>query len=112
MRFRCRLVRSRFPIPCEPLGFGIASCRRGMWVFNNLPLCAQGPPWLPAASRLGGASPSAAVRFNNGGSGSFVSPDGRPVMTNHHVAADTLSKLSTPAKDYHRDGFRPDQGGR
>ena len=47
---------------------------------------------------------SSAVRFNNGGSGSFVSPDGL-VMTNHHVGADTLAKLSTPEKNYHHDGF-------
>ena len=33
------------------------------------------------------------VRFNSGGSGSFVSPDGL-VMTNHHVGADDLAKLS------------------
>src|SRR6185437_3926433 len=45
-----------------------------------------------------------AVRFNNGGSGSFVSADGL-IMTNHHVGADTLSKLSTQTKDYYRDGF-------
>jgi hypothetical protein len=77
----------------------------GMWVFNNLPLAQlkarygfqPSPGW---AEHLR----SAAVRFNNGGSGSFVSTDGL-IMTNHHVGADTLSKLSTPAKDYHRDGF-------
>ena len=44
------------------------------------------------------------VRFNSGGSGSFVSPNGL-VMTNHHVGADDLEKLSTPEKNYLRDGF-------
>ena len=38
-------------------------------------------------------SDSSSVRFNSGGSGSFVSPDGL-VMTNHHVGADDLQKLS------------------
>jgi hypothetical protein len=77
----------------------------GMWVFNNLPLeqlkarygFEPSPEW---AQRLR----SAAVRFNNGGSGSFVSADGL-IMTNHHVGADTLSKLGTSTKDYYRDGF-------
>jgi hypothetical protein len=44
------------------------------------------------------------VRFNSGGSGSFVSPDGL-VMTNHHVAADALQKMGTKDKNYYRDGF-------
>src|SRR5215813_3326515 len=44
------------------------------------------------------------VRFNSGGSGSFVSPDGL-VLTNHHVGLGTLQKLSKKGKDYVKDGF-------
>ena len=46
----------------------------------------------------------ASVRFNTGGSGSFVSADGL-VITNHHVGSDTLDKLSTEQNNYLRDGF-------
>jgi Peptidase S46 len=77
----------------------------GMWVFNNLPLSTlkarhgfEPPPGWAEHLR------SSAVRFNNGGSGSFVSADGL-IMTNHHVGADTLAKLGTKEKDYYRDGF-------
>jgi hypothetical protein len=46
----------------------------------------------------------ASVRFNSGGSGSFVSSNGL-VMTNHHVGADCLQKLSSAEHDYIREGF-------
>src|SRR5579875_2189544 len=73
----------------------------GMWLFNRLPLAElkerhgfEPPPGWADHLR------SSAVRFNNGGSGSFVSADGL-ILTNHHVGADTLAKLSTAEKNYH-----------
>lgn len=46
----------------------------------------------------------ASVRFNNGGSGSFVSADGM-LFTNHHVGADCIYKVSTKENDYMKAGF-------
>ena len=46
----------------------------------------------------------ASVRLADGGSGSFVSPDGL-LLTNHHVARGQLQKSSTPEHDYIKDGF-------
>jgi S1-C subfamily serine protease len=72
-----------------------ASADEGMWLFTNPP-----KKWLkehyefaPSESWLKNLQQSA-VRFNSGGSGAFVSPEGL-VITNHHVGADALQKLST-----------------
>src|SRR5947208_500218 len=46
----------------------------------------------------------ASVRLNSGGSGGFVSSDGL-LVTNHHVAADSVQKLSKAGTDLYNDGF-------
>jgi hypothetical protein len=82
-----------------------ARADEGMWTFDNTPRAAwkatygfePGDSWLDHL-RL------ASVRLNDGGSASFVSPDGL-VLTNQHVAAGQLQKLSTAERDLVRDGF-------
>lgn len=77
----------------------------GMWPFNNVPRADikrkygfdVTDAWLKKVQM-------SAVRFNNGGSGSFVSADGL-VLTNYHIVEDFVHDLSTPEKDYARDGF-------
>jgi hypothetical protein len=83
----------------------------GMWLFNKPPAeylkkkygFDATKQWLEHVQK-------ASVRFNNGGSGSFVSPDGL-VMTNHHVGADAIQKIDDDNRaqgnetHYMRDGF-------
>src|SRR6188474_550653 len=77
----------------------------GMWPFNNVPRAEikkkygfeVTDEWLNKV-RL------ASVRFNNGGSGSFVSPNGL-VLTNYHIVEDIVGEVSTPEKDLAKEGF-------
>src|SRR5437588_5503968 len=77
----------------------------GMWLFNAPPLkqlrekyqFEPTPQWREHLQK-------ASVRFNSGGSGSFVSANGL-VITNHHVGADTLQKMGSAQHNYLKDGF-------
>ncbi|TAM82968.1 MAG: S46 family peptidase [Acidobacteria bacterium] len=72
----------------------------GMWTFDSPPLTQLKDRYgfTPTEAWLDHVRLSS-VRFNDGGSGSFVSPHGL-VLTNHHVALFQLQKLSTPEHDY------------
>lgn len=77
----------------------------GMWLFNDPPrkLLKERYKFDATDAWLEHVQKSS-VRFNSGGSGSFVSEDGL-IMSNHHVGADALQKLSDEKNDYLKNGF-------
>lgn len=77
----------------------------GMWLFNNPPLkqFKEKYQFEPTQEWLEHLQKSS-VRFNSGGSGSFVSSTGLTI-TNHHVGLETLQKISSEKNNYVRDGF-------
>jgi hypothetical protein len=84
----------------------VAKADEGMWLFTNPPrtVLLSKYKFDPTDAWLEHVQKSS-VRFNSGGSGSFVSADGL-VMTNHHVGLTVLQQISKPGgKDYVKDGF-------
>jgi len=98
----CALVLALFSL--QTLQFS-ARADEGMWTFNNVPRAEikkrygfdVTDEWLKKVQL-------ASVRFNSGGSGSFVSPNGL-VLTNYHIVEDIVSEVSTPQKDLAKEGF-------
>lgn len=87
------------------LSLSMVRADEGMWLFNAVPKIQikETYGFEPTQEWLDHLMLSS-VRFNSGGSASFVSSNGL-VLTNHHVAADTLYKLSTPENNYNEYGF-------
>jgi hypothetical protein len=99
------ISRGLFAVACVMNFMASAAADEGMWLFNAPPLKQlkekyQFEPtqqWLEHLQK-------ASVRLNSGGSGSFVSANGL-VITNHHVGADTLQKISDAQHNYLKTGF-------
>ena len=100
-KFVCAVIVALFSLQALP----ISAMDEGMWPFNNIPReeikkkygFDVTDEWLKKVQL-------ASVRFNNGGSGSFVSPNGL-VLTNYHIVEDFVGELSTAQKDYAKEGF-------
>jgi len=111
---RARNFRTMILLPAALLlaAAPVIHAEEGMWTFDNPPmkLLKAKYNFTPTQAWLDHLRLSS-VRLNDGGSGSFVSPNGL-LLTNHHVARGQLQKNSTAEHDYLRDGFlaaTPDQ---
>lgn len=84
---------------------GRASADEGMWPFNRLPKAElkRKYDFEPSAEWVRHLQRSSA-RLSNGCSASFVSPGGL-TLTNHHCAADCISRLSSATQDLMQRGY-------
>ena len=77
----------------------------GMWLFNKFPRQEVKKRFgFTVTDQFLNTLQLASVRFNNGGSGSFISPSGL-LFTNHHVGADCIYQVSSKENDYMKNGF-------
>jgi hypothetical protein len=100
-----RLIASTIAVVAVALGADAAYADEGLWLINRPPRRLlherygfdPTPQWVEHVQK-------SCVRFNDGGSGCFVSGDGL-IMANQHVGADVLPKLGDAGHNYYRDGF-------
>jgi hypothetical protein len=77
----------------------------GMWLFDHFPKDQIHKAYeFTVSDDFLRHLERASVRFNNGGSGSIMSPHGL-LLTNHHVGEDCIQKLSAADHDYMAKGF-------
>ena len=99
MRFLTRVVILQMLFACN------LSADEGMWLFNALPQeQLKEKHSFEATDAWTEHLRLSSVRFNSGGSASFISSNGL-VLTNHHVASETLYKLSTESRNIASEGY-------
>ena len=109
---RPRVAVGSFVVLFALVPASVVFCDEGMWLFTNPPTKSlkekydfeASAKWLEHVQR-------SSVRFNDGGSGSFVSADGL-VMTNHHVGSGGAGEAQHAGQEPAQDRLlRQDPGG-
>jgi hypothetical protein len=98
-------MKKQLVILAAVMGGVLAYADEGMWLVNQFPKQAvQKTYGFEVTDSFLSHIQRASVRFNNGGSGSFISPQGL-LFTNHHVGRDCIQKVSSADHDYVAQGF-------
>jgi hypothetical protein len=99
------LLRAAFLAAIVLGTWGKMQADEGMWLLDALPRkLLEERHRFKLTDDFRDRAMKASVRFNNGGSGGFVSPDGL-IVTNHHIGAGSIHKISPKDTDYLQTGY-------